>query len=88
VSNVNVVIARERPLAILSATDMVISTNLNVVTGTLGGAFEEKEHKWSGCQEGSGMGAEGGFWRKCRCWGDWIRLINGMDTWNSRCERK
>lgn len=61
-SNVNVVIQGKRPLAILSATDMVISTNLNVVPGTLGGAFGgEGAQGGQGGQAGSGMGAEGGF---------------------------
>jgi len=60
--NVNVVIQGKRPLAILSATDMVISANLNVIPGTLGGAFGgEGGQAGQGGQAGSGMGAEGGL---------------------------
>jgi len=59
---VNVVIQGKRPLAILSAGDMVISTNLTVAPGTLGGAFGGEGGKGGGGgKAGSGMGAEGGF---------------------------
>ncbi len=55
--NVNVTIQGKRPLAILSATDMVINTNLTVQPGTLGGAFGGEGGKTDpGCKgEGEGL---------------------------------
>ena len=59
---VNIVVRGKRPLAILSAGDMVINTNIVVPPGTLGGAFGGEGGKGGkGGLRGYGMGAQGGL---------------------------